>query len=181
MVGVSHEAKKYSYDAKIVADKLDKYDYSNNGNKVVFLTFDDGASTTVTPKILKDEDVKATFFVTGENIERGGEKAKELIKQEFNDGHAIANHSYSHNYKLLYPNRNLDLDAFNQDFEKTDNILKYILGKYFSTRVLRCPGGKMSWKGMDELDTYLEENNKVSIDWNTLNADTQGKKKMYKN
>ena len=106
MVGVSHEAKKYSYDAKIVSEKLSKYDYSNNGEKVVFLTFDDGTSTTVTPKILKtlkDENVKATFFLTGQNIERGGEKAKELIKQEFNEGHAIANHSYSHNYKLLYP------------------------------------------------------------------------------
>ena len=46
MVGVSHEAKKYSYDAKTVSEKLSKYDYSNNGEKVVFLTFDDGTSTT---------------------------------------------------------------------------------------------------------------------------------------
>ena len=180
MVGVSHEGKKYSYDAKLVYDKLSKYDYSNDGKKVVFLTFDDGTSTTVTPQILKtlkDENVKATFFLTGENIERGGEKAKELIKQEFNEGHAIANHSYSHNYKLLYPNRNLDLEAFKADFAKTDKIIKDVLGKYFSTRVLRCPGGHMSWRGMDELDTYLEENNKVSIDWNALNADAEGKKK----
>ncbi|MBC5997182.1 polysaccharide deacetylase [Romboutsia ilealis] len=180
MVGVSHEGKKYSYDAKLVYDKLSKYDYSNDGKKIVFLTFDDGTSTTVTPQILKtlkDEDVKATFFLTGENIERGGEKAKELIKQEFNEGHAIANHSYSHDYKLLYPNRNLDLEAFKADFAKTDKIIKDVLGKYFSTRVLRCPGGHMSWRGMDELDTYLEENNKVSIDWNALNADAEGKRK----
>lgn len=180
MVGVNHNGKKYSYDATIVADKLSKYDYSNNGKKIVFLTFDDGTSTTVTPKILKilkDENVKATFFLTGENIEGGGEKAKELIKQEFDDGHAIANHSYSHNYKLLYPNRYLNLNAFIEDFSKTDKILKDVLGKYFSTRVLRCPGGYMSWKGMDELDTYLNENNKVSIDWNALNADAEGKKK----
>ena len=180
MVGVSHEAKKYSYDAKIVSEKLSKYDYSNNGEKVVFLTFDDGTSTTVTPKILKtlkDENVKATFFLTGQNIERGGEKAKELIKQEFNEGHAIANHSYSHNYKLLYPGRTLDLEAFKADFEKTDKMLTDILGKYFSTRVLRCPGGYMSWKGMDELDAYLDENNKASIDWNALNADAEGGKK----
>ena len=180
MVGVSHEAKKCSYDAKIVSEKLSKYDYSNNGEKVVFLTFDDGTSTTVTPKILKtlkDENVKATFFLTGQNIERGGEKAKELIKQEFNEGHAIANHSYSHNYKLLYPGRTLDLEAFKADFEKTDKMLTDILGKYFSTRVLRCPGGYMSWKGMDELDAYLDENNKASIDWNALNADAEGGKK----
>ena len=180
MVGVNHEAKKYSYDAVKVSEKLSKYDYSNNGEKIVFLTFDDGASTTVTPKILETlekEDVKATFFVTGENIERGGEKAKELIKREFKEGNAIANHSYSHDYKYLYPDRTLNLENFLTDFKKTDDILKDILGPYFSTRVIRCPGGHMSWKGMDALDTYLDENNMASIDWNALNADAEGRKK----
>lgn len=183
MIGVNHDAEKYTYDAKIVADKLSSYDYSNNGEKIVFLTFDDGTSTTVTPevlRILKEEDVKATFFLTGQNIERGGEKAKELIKQEFNDGHAIANHSYSHDYKSLYPNRTLDLDAFKADFDKTDKILQDVLGKYFSTRVLRCPGGYMSWKGMDALGEHLDTNNMVSIDWNALNADAEGKRKSAK-
>jgi len=180
MVGVNHEAKKYSYDAVKVSEKLSKYDYSNNGEKIVFLTFDDGASTTVTPQILdtlKKENVKATFFVTGENIERGGEKAKELIKREFKEGNAIANHSYSHDYKYLYPNRTLNLENFLTDFKKTDEILKDILGPYFSTRVIRCPGGHMSWKDMEPLDEYLKENNMASIDWNALNADAQGKKK----
>ena len=180
MVGVSHEAKKDTYDAKKIEEKLSRYDYSNNGEKIVFLTFDDGTSVTVTPevlRVLKEEDVKATFFLTGQNIERGGDKAKELIKQEFAEGHAIANHSYSHDYKTLYPNRTLNLEAFKADFAKTDEILKDVLGKYFSTRVIRCPGGHMSWKGMEPLDAYLEENNMVSIDWNALNADAEGKRK----
>lgn len=180
VVGVSHEGKKDSYDASIVADKINKYDYSNNGEKVVFLTFDDGASTTVTPevlKVLRDEGVKATFFLTGKSIERGGEEARKLVKQEFEEGHAIANHSYSHDYNSLYPNRTLNLDTFIADFKKTDEILTDILGKYFSTRVIRCPGGYMSWKGMDKLDQYLLENNMVSIDWNALNADSEGRKK----
>ena len=180
MVGVNHEAKKYSYDAVKVSEKLSKYDYSNNGEKIVFLTFDDGASTTVTPQILdtlEKENVKATFFVTGQNIERGGEEARELIKREFNNGNAIANHSYSHDYHTLYPNRTLDLQNFLDDFKKTDEMLKDILGPYFSTRVIRCPGGHMSWKGMEPLDEYLNENNMASIDWNALNADAQGKKK----
>ena len=180
MVGVNHEAKKYSYDAVKVSEKLSKYDYSNNGEKIVFLTFDDGASTTVTPKILETlekEDVKATFFVTGENIERDGQKASELIKKEFDSGNAIANHSYSHDYKYLYPDRTLNLENFLTDFKKTDEILKDILGPYFSTRVIRCPGGHMSWKDMEPLDEYLKENNMASIDWNALNADAQGKKK----
>ena len=180
MVGVRNDAKKYSYDAVKVAEKLASFDYSNNGEKIVFLTFDDGTSTTVTPevlRILKENDVKATFFVTGENIERGGEKAKDLLKEELNNGHAIANHSWSHDYKKLYPNRTLDLDAFLADFKKTDDLLKDTLGKYFSTRVIRCPGGHMSWRGMDALDSYLEENNMASIDWNALNKDAEGRKK----
>ena len=126
-VGTSHEGKKYTYDANIVAEKLSKYDYSNNGEKIVFLTFDDGTSTTNTPKvldILKKEGVKATFFITGQNVEYGGEKARDLIKQEFNEGHAIANHSYTHDVKKLYPNRVLDIDAFKADFEKNDKMLK---------------------------------------------------------
>lgn len=180
MVGVTHEAKQYTYDARKIWAKLSNYNYSNDGNKMVFLTFDDGSSTTVTPeilKVLKENDVRATFFVTGENIERGGQKAKDLIKESFEYGNAIANHSYSHNYKYLYPNRTLNLDNFIQDFNKTDELLKDILGPYFSTRVIRCPGGHMSWKEMDKLDNYLNENNMASIDWNALNADAQGKKK----
>lgn len=182
-VGTSHEGKKYSYDASVVAEKLKKYDYSNNGEKIVFLTFDDGTSTTNTPKvldILKKEGVKATFFITGQNVEYGGEKARDLIKQEFNEGHAIANHSYTHDVKKLYPNRVLDIDAFKEDFEKNDKMLKEVLGKYFSTRVIRCPGGYGSWKGMEPLDKYLDENKMISIDWTSLNADAEGKKKNAK-
>ena len=180
IIGIKHGAESYSYSAKKVEDKLKKMDYSNNGEKIVFLTFDDGTSTTVTPQILKtlkDENVKATFFLTGQNIERGGAKAKELIKQEFEEGHAIANHSYSHNYGILYPNRVLNLESFKEDFKKTDIILKDVLGPYFSTEVIRCPGGHMSWKGMQPLDKYLDENGIASIDWNALSGDAEGKKK----
>ncbi|MBO3445388.1 polysaccharide deacetylase family protein [Clostridium sp. CCUG 7971] len=180
VIGVNHNGKKDSYDALEIADKLKSGSYSNNGEKIVFLTFDDGTSTTVTPEILRvldENNVKATFFLTGQNIERGGQKAKDLIKQEFEKGHAIANHSYSHNYKVLYPQRTLNLEAFNADFKKTDDILKNVLGPHFSTRVIRCPGGHMSWKGMDPLDSYLAENKMASIDWNALNADAEGKKK----
>ena len=110
MVGVTNEGKKYTYDARKIWEKLNSGDYSNDGKKMVFLTFDDGSSTTVTPeilKILKANDVRATFFVTGENIERGGKAAEDLIKQSFEYGNAIANHSWSHDYHTLYPNRTL--------------------------------------------------------------------------
>lgn len=179
-IGTNEEGKKYSYDAAKITDKLKHYDYSNEGEKIVFLTFDDGASTTVTPQILKtlDEyDVKATFFVVGNTIENGGEEAKALIKEEFDKGHAIANHSYSHDYHVLYPERSLNLNQFLADFKKTDELLKDILGENFSTRVIRCPGGYNSWNNMEPLEVYLQENNIVSIDWNVLNRDAEGRKK----
>ena len=180
MIGVTHEGKKYTYDARKIWEKLNSGDYSNDGKKMVFLTFDDGSSTTVTPEILKtlkENDVRATFFVTGENIERGGKAAEDLIKQSFEYGNAIANHSWSHDYHTLYPNRTLDLNSFLADFKKTDDLLKKILGPYFSTRVIRCPGGHMSWKGMEPLDEYLNKNNMASIDWNALNKDAEGRTK----
>lgn len=179
-IGVNKEGEKYSYDAKKVWEKLSKYDYSNDGKKMVFLTFDDGPSTTVTPQILDTLDkngVKATFFITGDTLERGGDKAAELLKREFNSGNAIANHSYSHDYKKLYPGRTLNLEAFKEDFGKTDEMFKNILGKNFSTNVLRCPGGYMSWRGMDELKEYLVKEGKASIDWNALTKDAEGRKK----
>ena len=180
MIGVTHEGKKYTYDARKIWEKLKNGDYSNDGKKMVFLTFDDGSSTTVTPEILKtlkENDVRATFFVTGENIERGGKAAEDLIKQSFEYGNAIANHSWSHDYHTLYPNRTLDLNSFLADFKKTDDLLKKILGPYFSTRVIRCPGGHMSWKEMSPLDDYLNEHNMASIDWNALSGDAEGRKK----
>ena len=182
-VGVNEEGKKYTYDAKKVAEKLSKYDYSNDGKKVVFLTFDDGTSKTNTPEVLRildENNIKATFFLTGSNIENGGETARELVKQEFESGHAIANHSYSHDCGKLYPGRKLDMEAFKEDYEKNDKLLKSILGENFTTHVMRCPGGYMSWKNMDELDEYLEKNNIASIDWNALNADAEGPKKNAK-
>lgn len=180
MVGVNKEGKEYTYDAKKIQNKLKAYDYSNNGNKIVFLTFDDGSSTSVTPKILeilKEEGIRATFFVCGKTIEDGGEEVKELVKKSFDYGNAIGNHSYSHDYHTLYPDRSLDITAFKKDFQKTDDILKDILGEHFSTRVIRCPGGHMSWNNMEKLDKYLDENNMAEIDWNALNSDAEGKKK----
>ncbi len=179
-VGTNEEGKAYAYDANLIAEKLSHYDYNNNGEKIVFLTFDDGTSTTVTPKVLetlKKYDVKATFFLLGSNIEKGDKKAEALVRQIFEEGHAIANHSYSHQYSLLYPNRSLNLENFKADFEKNEDYIEDILGVEFTTRVLRCPGGYMSWNNMEQLDGYLAEADKVSIDWNALTKDAEGPKK----
>lgn len=177
--GVSKSGQKYADDARVVMEKLQTYKYRNDGKKVVYLTFDDGPSamTSKLLDVLEKNDIRATFFVTGQSIEHAGQKGKELLQRSYNYGNAIANHSYSHDYNLLYPNKTLDFNAFLEDFKKTDNLLKDALGKDFKTEVIRCPGGHMSWNGMDKLQDYLDEHEIASIDWNAVSGDAVGKNK----
>lgn len=61
----------------------------------VYLTFDDGPIPESTPyilKVLKEFNVKATFFVVGDNVR----KYPELYQQILNDGHRVGNHTYNH-------------------------------------------------------------------------------------
>ena len=69
--------------------------------KVAYLTFDDGPSKSVTPMLLdllKQENIKVTFFVLGSRAELN----PDLIRREYNEGHYIANHGYSHIYGNIY-------------------------------------------------------------------------------
>lgn len=168
----------YGVDAKIVSDALITGDYSNEGKKEVFLTFDDGPSTTNTPKVLdtlKANNVHATFFIMGKTLQMDG--AAEILKRTYNEGHAIGNHTYSHDYSSLYPGRILNLNNFVADLDKNLDLMKQTLGKTFRTDIIRCPGGHMSWQQMKPLDDYLANNKMYSIDWNALNEDAEGKKK----
>jgi len=177
----SKEGEKYTYDAAKVSSIVN-YKEKNDGKKIAFLTFDDGPSTTVTPKILdvlKEYDVKATFFLIGKNIEQN-EKSKELVKREFNEGHAIGNHTYSHKGNMLFPNNKINVQAFMDDVKKNDNVLKNVLGQDFNTRILRVPGGYVSriyYKdpNLPELDVVLKEQSMISVDWNVEIRDAAGK------
>ena len=177
--GVSKAGHKYADDASEIMKKLQGYQYRNDGKKVVYLTFDDGPSQSTNKilDILEKNDVRATFFITGQSIERAGQLGKEALQRSYNYGNAIANHSYSHDYELLYPNKTLDFNAFKEDFRKTDELLKGALGEDFKTNVWRCPGGHMSWKGMDVLQKHLDETGIASVDWNALNGDAVGRGK----
>ncbi len=169
-------------DASIVASNLKSlitgvrdYPVRSDGRKVAYLTFDDGPSITNTPKVLDILDtynIKATFFVLGKSIEHS-ERAKEILREEVKRGHAIANHSYSHDYSHLYPNGNMNVDNIVEEFQKNDNILKDVLGKEFSTRTVRFPGGYWSWEGREPMRDKLNELGYCNIDWNTLNGDAE--------
>ncbi|AJH01726.1 polysaccharide deacetylase family protein [Clostridium beijerinckii] len=152
-----------------------------DGKKVVYLTFDDGPSETVTPQILdilKKEDVHATFFLIGKYIDKD-QASKDLVKREFDEGNAIGNHTYSHDYNYLYPNGKINLENCMSDFEKTNQSLKNILGQDFVARAVRFPGGQMTWdkkdpSGAEAMDKALHDKDYHQIDWNSLSGDAEG-------
>ncbi|WP_025715587.1 polysaccharide deacetylase family protein [Paenibacillus sp. 1-18] len=155
-----------------------------NGKKVAYLSFDDGPSVTVTPQILdilNKQKVKATFFIVGKEANEN-EHTRNIVKRIVKEGHAIGNHTYSHNYKYLYPHRKVNVDRVMQDVERNNQVLKSILGPDFSTRMIRFPGGHMTWKrrdpqGMAALDKVLLQKDYHQVDWNVLNKDAEGKPK----
>lgn len=80
--------------------------------KVVAITFDDGPHYKHTADILDllaEFDAKATFFVVGENAE----KNPELILREYNEGHEIANHTYTHPLKTTIPKLEIEIKKTN--------------------------------------------------------------------
>ncbi|MGL5087163.1 MAG: polysaccharide deacetylase family protein [Clostridium sp.] len=168
-------------DASIVLpETIHKNDfYRDDGKKTVYLTFDDGPSTVVTDKILDILDangVKGTFFTLGSNID-GNPKAHQTLKRMAKNGHAIANHGYSHKYDVLYPGGVVDVKAFMSDMDKNVQLLKSILGKDFDTRVIRMPGGYSTWDGKMQLNEALAAKGYYQTDWNTVNGDAEGKHK----
>ncbi|MDR0738717.1 MAG: polysaccharide deacetylase family protein [Oscillospiraceae bacterium] len=178
IIGASPDSrKKYGYDAKKVQQRLEDENFSPiDDKKVVFLTFDDGPSsyTDKVLSVLDEYDVKATFFVTGTNIENMPGRAKKIYEK----GHALANHTYSHDYDKLYPYATLNLDNFVEELERTlDIIRKDLENNNFTTKVVRCPGGYMSWSGMEKLKHYAKEKEIALIDWNALNGDSEGRTK----
>ena len=172
----SYEKDINADNAREIENMLNKWnDLRTDGKKIAYLTFDDGPSIETTPKILetlRNNEIKATFFVLGSNVEKS-DTQKELLKEMVKEGHANGNHGYCHNYSILYPGRVADTTAFINDMEKSENVMKSVLGDDFSTKVIRFPGGHMSWK-TGNLDPVLEQHGYTYIDWNVLNGDAEG-------
>ena len=155
----------------------------NENTKIAYLTFDDGPSAAVTPLILdvlKQENVKATFFVLGTNIK----KNPEILKRAYLEGHYIANHGYSHNYKKIYSNAKSVLEEYN----KTEKEIQNAIGnKQYSSYLFRFPGGFEGGryaKVKKEAAKLLNKNDISYIDWNVLTGDAEGantKEKIMKN
>lgn len=174
--GSNHLRKvdKYAYDTETISRFIQE-DSNDLNKKVVFLTFDDGPNTKITPQILdtlKRENARATFFLVGKSINKNHE---EVMREMLKNGNAIATHSYSHNYSILYPGRNANATNILEEVNKSNERLKEIFGNSFHSGVFRYPGGKMSWNNIEMSNNLLAENNIHWIDWNTLTGDAQPK------
>lgn len=157
--------------------------YNGEEGKRVFLTFDDGPSISVTPHILdtlKKYNIKATFFVLGNRVSDNAE----LIKREYNEGHYIANHGYSHRYDKIYASSKNVLKEYN----KTEQEIKKALGdENYSSNLFRFPGGSIGGeydKIKEKAKIDLKRNQIAYLDWNALTNDAAGaytKEKIIKN
>lgn len=139
--------------------------------KVAYLTFDDGPSNNTHQilDILKQNNIKATFFVLGNQVEVFPETTNRI----YNEGHYIANHGYSHKYSSIYQSPEQVLNEFNQCNQivaKTINVPEY------NSHLFRFPGGSVGGKYAEvkkQAITVLEQNNILHIDWNSLTGDSE--------
>lgn len=137
--------------------------------KVIYLTFDDGPSknTQAVLDVLDKYEVKATFFVTGQNPEYF-----DMIKTESKKGHTIGVHTYSHSFQEIYSG----IDAYFKDLDKMNGVIKEQTGK--TTNVLRFPGGSSNTVSrnyssgiMSTLAKECEKRGYQYYDWNATNGD----------
>lgn len=142
----------------------------NAESKFIYLTFDDGPSrnTSYILDVLKSENVKATFFITGKGSDY-------IIKREYEEGHSIGLHTYSHNYKAIYST----LDAYFQDIEAVNQRLCDITTT--RSKIVRFAGGSSNTisrrykKGiMSELTKEVIARGYKYYDWNIDSGDASG-------
>lgn len=170
------------FDTEKFIDAIDNI-YNGEEGKRVFLTFDDGPTNEVTPHILdilKEYDIKATFFVLGTNVK----KNPDIIKRAYEEGHYIANHGYSHKYSTIYKSADTVLEEYN----KTEEIIKEALNDdSYSSHLFRFPGGSHGGpyeKIKKQARKKLKEKRIAYLDWSALTYDAIGvnsKEKILQN
>jgi len=135
----------------------------SQNKKKVALTFDDGPSefTEKVLDILKKEQVPATFFLIGKNING----RKYLVKRMKDEGHIIGNHSYQHGRNFDWQSSSLMI----QEIEQTNGLIEGVTGErptYF-----RPPYGVTN----PNLAKAIRETGMKSIAWNVRSFDTMAK------
>lgn len=133
-------------------------------DKSVYLTFDDGPSDKVTPKILdvlKEENVKATFFIIG----RQAQTRMGILKRAFTEGHTLGVHSYSHEYHKIYAST----QSLLEDIDKCNEVIKSVTGSY--SDIYRFPGGSFGLS--NKFITAVTAHGMRYVDWNASTRDAE--------
>jgi polysaccharide deacetylase family sporulation protein PdaB len=141
-----------------VVNNTDKY----NNKKLVALTFDDGPDNNYTLQILdilKEYDVKATFFLVGVQVEKYPETAKKIVEE----GHSIGNHSWSHKDLTKLSGKALD-----NEIDKTQQAILEATG--ITPQLVRAPYGAIS----DDLLKSIHDENLKHVFWNVDTRDWAG-------
>lgn len=136
--------------------------------KTVYLTFDDSPDRKVTPRILdilKQYDIKATFFVVGNQVDAN----PQMLRQIYQQGHRIGNHSYDHVYKKLYASS----DNLLEEIHQTEVSINRALGFDYQNDIFRFPGG--SFGKSDELKAAVTQAGYQYYDWNCSGEDASTK------
>ena len=134
--------------------------------KSVALTFDDGPHPENTPRILdilNEKGVKATFFLIGKNAE----KYPDLVRRIDEEGHTVANHSYSHHYMIAF----FSTKRLKNDLTNCNEVIYHIINK--KVKFFRPPFGVTN----PRYNTVLNELGLQSIGWSLRSFDTRAKNK----
>ncbi|HEY9739716.1 MAG TPA: polysaccharide deacetylase family protein [Coleofasciculaceae cyanobacterium] len=126
--------------------------------KLIALTFDDGPWPTTTSQVLdvlKNNNVKATFFVVGKQVQQ----YPQLLKQVVAGGHALGNHSWSHQYRFF------DESAAARELDETATLVYKISG--IKTFLFRPPGGMLN----NGLAAYAQNKKHAVIMWSADSKD----------
>ena len=112
------------------------FDWVHVDGPYVAMTFDDGPSAKLTPKLLDllaAHHIKATFFLIGENVAEN----PEIVAREVREGHEVANHSWSH------PNLGkMSDDGVRSQLRRTDDAIRSAMGS--SPTLMRPPYGSIT-------------------------------------
>ena len=135
-------------------------------NGVIYLTFDDGPSarTGEILDVLKEKNVKATFFVIGSQ----GEANAQLLKRIVDEGHTIAMHTSSHNYTKIYAS----VEDYLADMYQIFTQIRETTG--VTPTLFRFPGGSINNynSGIShELIAEMLRRGFVPFDWNISSRD----------
>lgn len=148
------------------------YEVGKANGKIIYLTFDDGPGpyTATLLDTLARYNVKATFFVIGTNT-----KYDDMIKREYNEGHTVGLHSYSHRYNIVYSGE----DAYFNDLNAIKDKVKNLTG--YESKIIRFPGGSSNTVSrhystgiMSILTNKVEELGYRYFDWTISAGDAGG-------